>query len=47
MPRRLAEEVHNQLINEAGGLRTSYIASGKLEGEEQRVSWNLHDDDSE
>ena len=46
MPRRLAEEVYNQLLNEAGELKTSHIASGSVDNE-HRVSWNLHDDDSE
>jgi len=40
MPRRLAEEVYKQLLNEASGLRTSHIASGSLDNE-HRVSWNL------
>ena len=46
MPRRLAEEVYNQLtmdqLNEAG-MRSSHIASGYYD--KQRVSWKLEDDD--
>ena len=48
MPRRLAEEVHNQLamdeLDEAGGVRSSHIASGFYDNK-QRVSWKLEDDD--
>jgi len=47
MPRRLAEEVHNQLVldqlDRTEGIRSSHIASGVYEGdeEERMVSWNL------
>ena len=47
MPRRLADEVHNQLalekVDEAR-LSSKHLASGVYEENDHRVSWNLQED---
>jgi len=47
MPRRLAEEVHNQLAMEKvdeARLSSRHLASGVYEENERRISWNLQED---
>ena len=47
MPRRLAEEVHNQLAMEKvdeARLSSKHLASGVYEENDHRISWNLQEE---